>query len=66
MNNNYAAPTKQIENASKKLQRTRDEESLRINLVLRGEPALEALELKKLGFVRNNADLVSQAVAVLY
>ena len=41
-------------------------ESLRINLTLHGQPAIQAKELKQLGFVRNNADLVNQAVTVLY
>lgn len=30
------------------------------------KPAAQARELKQLGFVRSNADLVSQAVNVLY
>jgi hypothetical protein len=41
-------------------------ENLRINLTLHGQPAIQAKELKQSGFVRNNADLVSQAITVLY
>jgi hypothetical protein len=50
----------------KELRKVENGESLRINLTLHEQPAIQAKELKQLGFARNNADLVSQAITVLY
>ena len=42
------------------------QESLRINITLHGQVVSWARELKSLGLVRSNADLVCQAVACLH
>jgi len=46
--------------------KTKTGDNLRINITLYGQPATRAKELKQLGFVRNNADLLCQAISTLY
>jgi len=48
------------------MERRKGTESLRVNVTIRGQPAVQARELKEIGAVRNNADLVCQAIAALY
>jgi len=42
------------------------EERLRINTVIRGEPAKILLELKRRGIVTSNTDAIIQALRALY
>jgi len=44
----------------------KNKDRLRINVTIRGQPAAQARELKQSGAVRNNADLVCQAISALY
>jgi len=44
----------------------RDRDCLGINVTIHGQPAVEARELEQAGAVRNNADLVCQAISALY
>jgi len=54
-----------LEKSLKKL-KTKTGDNLRINVTLYGQPATQAKELKQSGFVRNNADLLCQAISTLY
>lgn len=40
--------------------------SLRLNTTVYGQPAVWAKELKDEGVIRNNADLICQAISALY
>lgn len=53
-------------NAGKKTSKTSSEQSLRINITIFGEPVSQAKELKQLGFVRSNSDLVIQGINTFY
>lgn len=55
-----------LEKSIKKLKKTKTGDNLRINITLYGQPATQAKELKQSGFVRNNADLLCQAISTLY
>ena len=55
-----------LEKSIKKHKETKTSDNLRINITLYGQPATRAKELKQSGFVRNNADLLCQAISTLY
>jgi hypothetical protein len=55
-----------LEKSIKKRKETKTSDNLRINITLYGQPATQAKELKQSGFVRNNADLLCQAISTLY
>lgn len=55
-----------LEKSIKKHKETKTGDNLRINITLYGQPATQAKELKQSGFVRNNADLLCQAISTLY
>jgi hypothetical protein len=55
-----------LEKSIKKHKETKTSDNLRINITLYGQPATQAKELKQSGFVRNNADLLCQAISTLY
>jgi hypothetical protein len=55
-----------LEISIKKHKETKTGDNLRVNITLYGQPATQAKELKQLGFVRNNADLLCQAISTLY
>jgi hypothetical protein len=55
-----------LEKSIKKQKKTKTGDNLRINITLYGQPATQAKELKQSGFVRNNADLLCQAISTLY
>lgn len=48
------------------MQEKKNKECLRFNCVIYGQRAVEAKKLLEVGYVRNNPDLVSQAVGCLY
>jgi hypothetical protein len=49
-----------------KVSHQRKDANLRLNITIYGQPAVWAKELKEEGIVRNNADLICQAVSALY
>jgi hypothetical protein len=54
---------------SERLQESRQKTgkvSLRLNTTVYGQPAVWAKELKDEGVIRNNSDLISQAISALY
>jgi hypothetical protein len=66
MDTDSAEANQMPEKPTKKNKRTKTGDNLRINITLYGQPATQAKELKQSGFVRNNADLLCQAISTLY
>jgi len=66
MNSGSVEPNQPAEKSGKKFKRIIYGDSLRVNITIHGQPATQAKELKQTGFVRNNADLLCQAISTLY
>jgi pheromone shutdown protein TraB len=65
--NTSSAETRRVSNRSmEKIKKAKCDDSLRINITLHGQPAIQARELRQAGFVQNNGDLLRQAISTLY